>query len=295
MFDLHSVRIFTTIVRLGSFSAAARAHGTTQPSISRRIKELEQYLGVSLFDTRRKRAILTAKGAEFLIHATDLLRQIDNISTRMTEALEASGTVRVGASETVALTWLSRFIEDMRSAHPRIILTIDVDLVSGLIGKFRSGILDIIIVPPVVREYGTETLPLGTYEYSWMSSPGLTLPPGPMTPAKLAELPIISLSEGSALYQMATRWFREHGAVPNWVNHCSSLQVVTALTEAGLGISLLPLSLMTNKVSDRRLRQLAVEPAFPKLNFTITYHTNATSPALMACVRQLQLSSTFEG
>ena len=294
MLDIHSVRIFTTIVRLGGFSAAARAHATTQPSVSRRIRDLEQHLGVALFDTRKKRATLTAKGAEFVAHAAELLGLVDSISARMTESIETAGIVRIGASETVAMTWLSSFVKSMRKEHPKVILAVDVDIVAGLISKFRSGLVDVIIVSPAFYEHGTEVLNIGSYEYSWMASPEIDLPDRMITPNDLADFPIISLTDGSALYQLAVKWFRDHGAAPNWVNHCSSVTMVMALTEAALGISLLPASLMQDKIKSGQLRQLDVEPNFPKLNFSISYNSNTTSPALLAVVRQLHLSSTFD-
>lgn len=294
MLDLQTVRIFSTIVRLGSFSAAAKAHATTQPSVSRRIRELERDLGVTLFDTSRKSATLTAKGTEFAGYAGELLMLVSRISERMAEDAEIAGTVRVGASETVAMTWLSSFVESMRRAYPRVILTVDIDLAAGLIAKFRAGVLDAAVVTPAFREFGIECEDLGCFDYAWMASPALGIPARTLAPAELAKLPIISLSEASALYQIAVKWFRDNRAVPNWVSHCSSVSMVTTLTESALGISLLPLTLMQDKIREGRLQLLTVDPPFPTLRFLVAYSTHAISPALLAVVRQMRASSTFD-
>lgn len=293
MIELSHVQAFCTIVRLNSYSAAARALATTQPSISRRIRELERELGVTLFDTRTRRAVLTAKGREFLPQAEELLQRVDAITASMTERHEISGTVRLGASETVAMTWLSSFVEATRIQYPKVILSVDVDLADRLISKFNAGLLDAAIVTPAMSGKDVEVEDLGCFDYAWMASPVLGIPTHRHSPNELAVYPIISLSEGSALYQMAVRWFKDHAAVPNWVNHCSSVSMVTALTEAGLGISLLPRSLMQDRLDAKVLQVIEVSPPFPTLRFAVAYGSHATSPAVLAVVRMMRESSTF--
>lgn len=293
MIELSHVQAFCTIVRLNSYSAAARALATTQPSISRRIRELERELGVTLFDTRSRRATLTAKGHEFLPQAEELLQMVDAITARMTERHEISGAVRLGASETVAMTWLSSFVEATRRQYPKVILSVDIDLADRLISKFKAGLLDAAVVTPAVSGKDINVEDLGCFDYAWMASPILDIPKRNLSPNELAAYPIISLSDGSALYQMAVRWFKDHAAVPNWVNHCSSVSMVTALTEAGLGISLLPRSLMQDRIDAGGLHVIDVSPSFPTLRFAVAYGSHSTSPAVLAVVRLMQESSTF--
>jgi len=293
MMDLRHVQAFCTIVRLNSFSAAANALATTQPSISRRIRELERELGMTLFDTRTRRAVLTAKGREFLPQAEELLQMVASITANMTEQHEIAGSVRLGASETVALTWLSSFIEATRTRHPKVILSVDVDLNDRLMTKFRAGMLDAAIVTSGTHGKDIEAKDLGCFDYAWMASPTLGIPRRCHSPNELARYPIISLSDGSALYQMAVSWFKDHSATPNWVNHCSSVGMVTALTEASLGVSLLPRPLMEDRIAAGNLQVIDVDPPFPTLRFAVVHGSHATSPAVQAVVRLMQESSTF--
>lgn len=293
MLDLKDIAAFCTINRLGSFSAAARALATTQPSISRRVRRLEWELGVTLFDTRGRRSQLTAKGQEFVPYAEELLRMVDRIAVQMTEDAETSGIFRLGATETVAITWLSSFVENMRRTYPKIVLAVDIDLAAVLMTKFRAGVLDAAIITPAMRDENIDCEDLGCFDYAWMASPRLDIPADILSPAELARFPIISLSGASALYQMATKWFRENGAVPNWVNHCSSVSMVTTLTESALGISLLPVSLMGDRIDAGHLRVIEVTPRFPTLRFSLVYGSDNTTPALRAAIRLMRESSTF--
>lgn len=293
MINLRHVQAFCTVVRLKSYSATARALATTQPSISRRIRELEHELGVKLFDTRTRRAALTVKGHEFLPQAEELLRMVDSITAKMNERHEISGIVRLGATETVSMTWLSSFIELMRNRHPKVVLSIDVDLADRLINKFRAGLLDAAIVTPVRTDKDTEVKDLGCFDYGWMASPAMRIPPRCHSPGELSRYPIISLSDDSALYQLTVRWLKDHSAVPNWVNHCSSVSMVAVLTEASLGISLLPLSLMQDRVKAGKLHVINVDPPFPTLRFAVIYGSFATPPAVLAAVQLMRESTTF--
>lgn len=291
--DLRHVQAFCAIVRLGSFSAAANALATTQPSISLRIRELERELGIQLFDTKSRRARLTQKGREFIAHAEQLMELVDTITQSMSDTRAISGTIRLGATETIAMTWLSRLVETMKQTYPTIILELDIDLTSDLWAKFHAGSLDVIVVPPPVGELGVHCEPLGEFEYCWMASPKMGIPSGTLTPAELSHYPIISLSASSALYQMTVRWLGDHGVAPNWVSHCSSVSMVATLTQSALGISLLPPTVMEDRIRNNDLQIIRVAPPFPRLNFFIVYGKHAVSPALKAIVDMAKEASTF--
>ena len=65
MFEDFRLRVFDTVARCGSFTAAARALGISQPAVSQHIAELEKTLGVTLFERTRTSVCLTEKGRTF--------------------------------------------------------------------------------------------------------------------------------------------------------------------------------------------------------------------------------------
>ena len=71
--SLAQIRTFDSIVRLGSFHAAARELGLTQPSVSQRVRDLETALGTPLFIRNGPRVSLTAEGHALIDHARRLL------------------------------------------------------------------------------------------------------------------------------------------------------------------------------------------------------------------------------
>ena len=73
MFNLKQLETFYWAAKLGSFTAAAERLNYTQSTVSMRIHDLEQNLGVSLFDRSQRTARITSKGRDLLKHAEELL------------------------------------------------------------------------------------------------------------------------------------------------------------------------------------------------------------------------------
>lgn len=259
-----------------------------------RIRELEYEFGVRLFDTSNRRAKLTAKGQEFLPYAEELLRMVDEITVKMTDPTAVAGTIRLGVGETIVVTWLSAFVEAMKRRHPKVLLVVEIDLADGLWRKFRSGLLDVVVVSTVLREPGISYEPLGEFEYCWMASPSLGISRETLTPAELSTFPILSLPDSSTIFQMTVEWFTRHGASPKWTNHSGSLNTLVSLAEAGLGVSLLPATLIKKRARSRKLQKISVSPAFPLIDFSVAYESHSVSPTIRATVEQLRNSSTFK-
>jgi DNA-binding transcriptional LysR family regulator len=79
---LAQLAAFERIVRLGSFHAAAQHIGLTQPSISQRIHELEDILGVQLFVRRGPKISVTAEGTALIAYADRMLQTAQELSDR---------------------------------------------------------------------------------------------------------------------------------------------------------------------------------------------------------------------
>lgn len=282
------------ITRLGSFAAAARKLNTSQPAISQRIKDLEQNLGVPLFDRSRRRAVLTPQGHEVAAGAERLLSMAAELHERVARSGLLYGLVRAGVTETIALTWLPALVERVNQALPNVTLELDVDLMRNLWEKFERGNLELILLPgpvsgpDVVAEY------LGATPYVWMSAPKPSLPRRPITPADLRAQPVITLGAASTMHDVSLRWFREQGTQPPSRDICNSLAVVAALTKAGLGVSLLPPLIYGEEVESGRLVVLDAEPALPPIEFWSVYPRRPVSPLPAAVTRFAREVSTFD-
>ncbi|MEM7224481.1 MAG: LysR family transcriptional regulator [Pseudomonadota bacterium] len=282
------------IGRLGSFAAAARKLNTSQPAISLRIRDLERSLGVALFDRSRRRAVLTPQGREAAAGAERLLSFATELQERLAKPGVLSGLVRVGVTETIALTWLPKLVQRINGELPDVILELDVDLMLNLWEKFERGNLELLLLPGPIDKPDLVMEYLGGTPYVWMSAPRPGLPNRPITPADLQTMPIITLGSASTMHGVSERWFKDHGTQPRSRDICNSLAVVANLTTAGLGVSLLPPIIYHRELERGQLIVLESEPALPPIEFWAVYPRRPVSPLPAAVTRFAKLISTFE-
>lgn len=146
--NFRQIETFVTIARLGSFRAAAEHLNSTQSTISVRMLELEQALGVVLFDRAARGASLTPKGRELIDKAEKVLALVGEMRLGAVGE-EVSGVVRLGVTEVVAVTWLPRMVSNLRESFPKLTLEIEVALTTRLLAKLTSGEVDAAIVAKV--------------------------------------------------------------------------------------------------------------------------------------------------
>ena len=122
-FDWNRARAFLITAEEGSFSAAARALRSTQPTVGRQVAGLEEELGVTLFERVGTRLELTASGLELLEHVRamgDAANRTSLVATGQSESVE--GNVCITASEAIAAFLLPPILEKLRRNHPGITL-----------------------------------------------------------------------------------------------------------------------------------------------------------------------------
>ena len=119
--DWSWLEAFQIVAKSGSLSAAARASGISQPTLSRHIAALEKHLGVTLFDRTSQGLSLAPAGLGLVEHANDMLTAASRFSLHAEgHTRKIEGTVRVTASEVVATYLLPNLIAKLQSAEPQI-------------------------------------------------------------------------------------------------------------------------------------------------------------------------------
>lgn len=119
--DWSFVQSFAAVAEHGSLSAAARAQGSSQPTLSRHIASLEEALGSRLFDRGRGGMALTQAGRDLVEHATQMADAAARFAVaRDGRNFDLSGTVRITASQIVATYLLPPVLAGLRQAYPDI-------------------------------------------------------------------------------------------------------------------------------------------------------------------------------
>jgi DNA-binding transcriptional LysR family regulator len=125
--DWSLYRTFLAVVRAGSFSAAARLTGSTQPTIGRQIQALEATLGLKLFSRSQRGLLPTPAARELVSHAESMASAAAALRRASSGgASEEAGTVRLTAGEHVGLEVLPPILAEFARDHPRIELELSL-------------------------------------------------------------------------------------------------------------------------------------------------------------------------
>jgi len=120
-FDWNQVRAFLISAEEGSFSAAARAFGTSQPTLSRQVGALEETLGVTLFERVGRQLRLTQSGMELLEHVRTMGEAANRISLVASgQSQKIEGRVCITATDLVSQLLLTPALRRIRTEHPGI-------------------------------------------------------------------------------------------------------------------------------------------------------------------------------
>jgi len=120
-FDWNQARAFLVTAEEGSLSAAARALGLTQPTLSRQVAGLEETLGVTLFERTSRALLLTQSGMQLLAHFRRMGDAADCISIAATgQAEEITGNVAITSTEIMATHYLLPILLQLRSKAPEL-------------------------------------------------------------------------------------------------------------------------------------------------------------------------------
>lgn len=160
--DLSQLRYFDAVARHGSFSAAARALGITQPGLTKAVRRLEASLDCNLFRRLARGVALTEQGEALLRHANQLNVQLLDAREEV-RALSrgAIGCIRIGAGPSWLTSALPGIVAKMAADYPGLTFRVLGGFKGNLIELLRSGDLDLVVsaLPDRIPQ-GLRTIPL---------------------------------------------------------------------------------------------------------------------------------------
>jgi DNA-binding transcriptional LysR family regulator len=268
--QLRSLEIFYWVARLGSFRGASERLHTTQPAVSQRVAGLEAELGTQLFDREARAVTLTPKGRDLFDYAERML----NLRGEMLRAIAApsamSGVLRLGVSETIVHTWLSRFIERVHASHPAITIDIEVDVSPNLRARLIDHEIDLAFLLGPISDPRVNNFDLCRYPLAFVASPALDLPEGPVSLSALLRFPLITYPKTARPYIMLREMMRGPGLPAPRIFGNASLSSIVRMTLDRIGISVIPPAVIRRELEEGTLRVVATEIEMPDLIFTAT-------------------------
>jgi DNA-binding transcriptional LysR family regulator len=262
---IRQLETFVWIARLGSVTEACKRLNVTQSTLSMRMKALESDLRVKLFDRSHKRLTLTPKGRDLVRHAEKIVAAMHQVRLTVADPGAEFGTVRIGMSEFVALSWGPQLVRRVSKQFPSVALDLEVGVPGALMESLVAGQLDVLLAPVLVKPPPPINITsLGTVRFSWMASPSLGLPKKNVTPIELQDFPIVSYDGRRSLFVPAIQkpWFAEYGAEIQRLYVCNSLATSISLITEGIAIGVLPLNYCEPLIKAGKLQEVKTEVVF---------------------------------
>lgn len=274
MITLKQIEAIYWIVELGSFEAAAAKLNMSQSAISKRVQELEDAFGVSIFDRSRRSARLTQKGVELYGCAVEMLRQRDDLLERISSKETLVRRFRIGVTELTALTWLPLFIDRIHQTYPKVDLEPSIELSTDLVRRLEADELDLIIVPDIFRDARFVTNVLDSVENAWMCSPSLYPGDEPIDLQSLSAFTVLTQGGSSGTGQTYERWLAEHDVRLSKTLTSHYLVAQVGLAISGVGISYLPKHCMSTLVDQGRLKVIRTTLPLPPIPYVCVHRAD---------------------
>jgi DNA-binding transcriptional LysR family regulator len=280
------LRLLLAVDRTGSFTAAAGELGMTQSAVSHAVRACERRIGVVLFDRGRSGAKATAAGVRALIHARQILRQLDLLRDEARDA--AAGTVtgrlQIAAFRSAAAHLLPPALERLTNRYPALKprVTIVPELGRGTAGEVADGRADIAIATLAEEA----KLPAGLLAGDLINEPYLFVhPTGHPRPR---ELPLIDWAENCSSYTRA--WWASQDWLPPVTVDVADDGVVLSMVAQGIGMAVLPELTLKNVVPNVTVEPLG-DAAPTRRIVHVTTPATRSSLAVRELIRELRVTT----
>ncbi len=247
---LRQLEYIVALADTGQFVEAARLCSVSQPALSKQVREVEDMLGIELFERTRPRVIVTRAGEEIVERARRLLaeaRELVNAAGAFAGARQ--GTVRLGVIPTIAPYGLPGLLAKFRRLFPDVSFAIHELQTEVLLGQLKSGAIDIGLLARPFDDQGLCGPDLIIEPFVLIAPTGHSLSiPEMIQPSEIAGASLILMEDGHCLREQAMEVCALAGAPPATTVTSASIATLVRMVESGLGATLLPASALRTEV-----------------------------------------------
>lgn len=277
--NLQQLKYIAEVARRGlNVSDAAEALHTSQPGVSKQIKQLEDELGVDIFVRHGKRLVeISEPGKKVLTIAERVLRDMDNLKQVGQEFSSlSSGSLVLATTHTQARYALPPVVRRFLERFPEVSLSLHQGNPTQVCELVMAGEADIAIATEAIERYpDLASLPCTQWNRSVIAPPGHPiLSAKPLTLEAIARYPIVTYDYAFTGRGKINEAFEARGLTPNIVLTAIDSDIIKTYVEMGLGIGIVA-SMAFNPESDRGLVALDASHLFESSTTRLGVRKNA--------------------
>ena len=288
--ETRQLRYFVAVAETRHFGRAAEALRIAQSPLSQAIRQLESQLGAPLFERTTRRVDLTAAGEALLPEAVRILASLDAARDQVGRvAAGALGRLRVGATGLATYRHVPELVRRLTAELPGLALTFTTDMLTpGLETALAEHRIDLAILRPPVSDPGLDHHLLARERLVLAVPSGHRLAgsegrPRSSHPVLLADLAdddfVVYAPPGSVVGEAAARACRAAGFTPRRTHEADQTSIVLALVAAGVGVALLPSSVLAVAVEGVQYVELE-DPDPVTTDVALAWRCDDPQPAL---------------
>lgn len=283
MVNLELYRVFYTVARCGSLTKAAEELYISQPAVSQAIKQLETQLGTPLFNRLHKGMELSKQGGELIYGDVEkALRLLGGVEDKLSELKQsATGTLRIGASETIFQYILADKIVAYHNLYPQVKIELISDVSPRIIEFLKTDRCDVgFLNLPIEADEGIvladsvallNDVFLAGNAFAELKGKALSV-------WDLQELPLLLLEPNTVARAAVDHFAESLGVRLHPAVEVGSWDFMKRLVTDGMGIGCLPREYALRRLRDGELFELNVTPAMPSRSVGLALPKNANMP-----------------
>ncbi len=258
--QLESLKIFSDVVRLRSFSRGAEANGVLQSAASQAVHSLERHLAVTLIDRSHRPFALTPQGRVFYEGCCDIVKRYADLEMAVKGVQEElSAVVRVAVIYSVGLGDINQCVHSFTEAHPGVRVQIEYLHPDRVFERVLGDEVDFGVVsfPPARRDL--RVIP-------WRREPMVVACPrehplaqfSAINPRELMGVRFIGFDKGLGIRREVDRYLKRHEVSVSVELEFDNVEAIKRAVEVGAGVSLLPRPTLTREVNTGTLSAVAL-------------------------------------
>lgn len=280
--DLDDLDIFRAVVREGGVTRAAGRLHRVPSNVTTRIKQLEERLGVSLFQRQGRGLALTEPGRTLLGHAERLLQMADAAEQALRSGA-VRGVLRLGSLESAAGARLPPVLSAFHARYPDVSVELQTGTTAALLRMLERFEVEAAFVSEPFDQGRFTAAPAFEEELVLITAKGAA----PLRRASdLAGRTVVAFPNGCSYRHRLTQWLAEAGLAPGKLLDLGSYHAIVACVAAGTGIGIVPAEVLDHAVLGQSVQRHPL-PARLRVNRTQLVWSGEPSAPLQALMALL--------
>ncbi|MFP5022845.1 LysR substrate-binding domain-containing protein [Pseudonocardia phyllosphaerae] len=287
--EIRQLRYFVTVARTRHFGQAAERLHMNQSPLSQAIRQLESQIGATLFTRTTRKVDLTPAGEALLRDALRILESVGSAQERVQQIAEGrSGLVRVGSTGLAAYKQLPQLARIVAREAPGIVLKFVPDLLTPASeSALTEDRIDVALLRPPVSRTGLVTRPIAREKLvAAVPDRHRLAGAGPVGLGELRDEPfVVYAAKESVVASAVTEACLAAGFLPHRAHEVAETSVMLTLVAAGLGIALLPESVLALRIEGVRFVGIADDAS---VDLALAWRADDDAPAIRTLVSALE-------